>query len=63
MDKFWMGCHCGNCDFLSALYLQDSQLGKRGGGVKGRAIKEKRSFLEPFFQRSKIPTTIKFEGG
>ena len=25
MDKFWMGCHSGNCDFLRALYLQDSQ--------------------------------------
>ena len=32
---------------------------KRGGGVKGRAIKKKRTF----FQRTKISTAIKLEGG
>ena len=34
---------------------------KRGEGVKGRAIKEKRTL--PFFQLSKISTAIKLEGG
>ena len=34
-----------------------------GGGVQGRAIKEKITFLEPFFQRTKISTAIKLEGG
>ena len=29
----------------------------------GRAIKEKRIFLKPFFQRAKILTAIKLEGG
>ena len=34
---------------------------KRGGGVKGQAIKERGTFLEPFFYN--VPTAIKFEGG
>ena len=35
-----------------------------GGGVKGRAIKEKHSFFwNLFFQRSNVPTAIKFEVG
>ena len=36
---------------------------REGGGdaVKGRAIKEKKLFWEPFF--SNIPTAIKLEGG
>ena len=34
-----------------------------GGGLKGRAIKEKKNFVNHFFQRSKISTTIKLEGG
>ena len=35
----------------------------RGGGGKGRAIKETRIFLGTFFfQRSKISTAIKLEG-
>ena len=32
-----------------------------GGGVKGRAIKEKRTFFGTFF--SNVPTAIKLEGG
>ena len=32
----------------------------RGGGVKGRAIKEKRTFFRTFFP---ISTAIKLEGG
>ena len=37
----------------------------RGGGVKGRAIKDKKkaSFFNLFFQRPKISTAIKLEGG
>ena len=36
---------------------------ERGGGVKGRAIKEKITFFGTFFcQRSKISTAIKLEG-
>ena len=36
---------------------------KEGGGVKGRAIKEKRIFFRNlFFQRSNLPTAIKLEG-
>ena len=34
-----------------------------GGGVKGRAIEEKKLFLEPFFERSNVSTSIKLEGG
>ena len=38
--------------------------GSRKKRDKGRAIKEKRKlFLEPFFQRSKVSTAIKLEGG
>ena len=36
---------------------------KRGGGVKGQAIREQIPFLGPFFQCSKISTAIKLEGG
>ena len=38
----------------------------RGGGLKGRAIKEKITFFNPFFptfRRSNVPTAIKLEGG
>ena len=35
----------------------------RGGGVKGRAIKEKERFWNLFFHLSNFPTTIKLEGG
>ena len=36
----------------------------RGGGVKGRAIKEKKLlFWNLFFQHSKFPTAIKLEEG
>ena len=35
----------------------------RGTGVKGRAIKEKRFFLNLYFERSIISTAIKLEGG
>ena len=33
--------------------------GGGGGGIKGRAIKEKRTFFETFF--SNVPTAIKLE--
>ena len=34
-----------------------------GGGVKGRAIKEKLLFFNLFIQLSIFPTAIKLEGG
>ena len=34
-----------------------------GGGIKGQAIKEKKTFFGTFFQRSNIPTAIKLKGG
>ena len=37
--------------------------GVGGGGVKGQAIKEKKLFFGPFFQRSTFLTAIKLEGG
>ena len=39
----------------------NGQVIKRGGGVKGRAIKEKKTFFGTFF--SNVPTAIKLEGG
>ena len=36
---------------------------REGGGVgKGRAIKEKITFLAPFFQRSNVPAAFKLKG-
>ena len=46
------------------LLLMAGPLIVRGRELKGRAIKEKITFLGTFFvQRSKVPTAIKLEGG
>ena len=48
---------------MSEIKAQHFRLSCLREATKGRAIKEKKTFLEPFFQRSKISTAIKLKGG